>query len=166
MSFSFATLTPRFVLLLIGATSAAILSAALIGQYFFDLYPCHLCILQRWPHGLVALIGVLGFVFAASPKNTARLLAVCALILLIGAGIATYHAGVESGLFQGPDSCTAGTSADTSLEALRKQIEDAALVSCSQAMAYIFGLSMAAWNALISLGLVMGIGWFLKRKKI
>ncbi len=165
MNFRFSQFTPRCLLLLVGVASTGILSGALIGQYFFDLYPCHLCIYQRWPHGLVMAIAFVGFIFSALDKRSRLLLLLCAVILLVGAGIATYHAGVESGIFKGPDGCSASASGTQSLEELRAQIAGAALVSCSQAMAYIFGLSMAAWNAMISLVMVVVILVYMRKKK-
>lgn len=158
-------LTPRQLLLLVAFASAGILGGALIGQYFFDLHPCHLCILQRWPHGLVVALAFAGFAFIKTDKKLRVVLMLCCAILLVGAGIASYHAGVEMGILKGPDGCSADASSEVSLEELRAQISGAALVSCTQAMAYIFGLSMAAWNALISLGIVGFVVFYLWKKK-
>ena len=159
-------LTYRQILLLVGLVSSAVLSGALIGQYFFDLHPCHLCILQRWLYAAVTLLAFAGAFFSSSSDKKLRIiLMICATILLIGAGIASYHAGVEMGILKGPDSCSADPASNLSLEELRAQIAGAALVSCTQAMAYIFGLSMAAWNALISIATIGFIAICLKGKK-
>lgn len=111
--------------------------------------------MQRWPHGLVIALGLLGALFLKQEKKQKFALAACCIILLIGAGIAGYHTGVEMDIFEGPSACSSDGSSHMSLEELRAQIAGAALVSCKQAMAYIFGLSMATWNALISVGLVI-----------
>lgn len=160
---TFNRITAKHLLLLLALASAAILGGALIGQYGFGLHPCHLCILQRWPHAAVITLGVLGALWVKEEGMQRKLLLLCCAILFIGACIAAYHAGVEAGIFKGPDGCSADAGSDMSLEELRAQISGAALVSCSQAMAYIFGLSMAAWNALISLALIITT-YFITRK--
>jgi disulfide bond formation protein DsbB len=163
MKLSLHRLTHRQFLLLTGLASAGMLGGALIGQYFFDLHPCDLCIKQRWPHGLVAALACAGYFVTGSDKSRRLILMLCAALLLVGAGIASYHTGVEMGILKGPDGCTSDTSGNVSLEELRAQIAGAALVSCSQAMAYIFGLSMAAWNALISVGIALLIAWRVRK---
>jgi disulfide bond formation protein DsbB len=40
---------------------------------------------------------------------------------------------------------------------------NAPLVSCAQAMAYIFGLSMAAWNAMLSFAAACGTLWLMRK---
>ena len=178
------TINPKRILLLLTLASTGILGGALIGQYGFDLHPCDLCIYQRWPHVVVIALGLVYCVrhrreimsirhikggiesqpclikndianLENSNKYAVRYLYIMCIALLVGAGIAAYHSGVELGVFEGPDACSAKADEELTLEELRAQIAGAALVSCSQAMAYIFGLSMAAWNALISVGLVI-----------
>ena len=144
----------KHLLLFLSLASAGVLGGALVGQYGFDLYPCDLCIYQRWPHGVVIAVGLLGALGLKDARQQSAALAVCCLSLLVGAGIAGYHSGVEWGWFAGPDACSAEAGDDLTIEELRAQIAGAPLVSCKQAMAYIFGLSMAVWNALISVGLV------------
>ena len=63
--------------------------------------------------------------------------------------IACYHTGVEYGWFKGPDACS-NTGGEMTIEEMRAAIMAAPLVTCDQAMAYIFGLSMAAWNAMMA----------------
>jgi len=140
-------LTLRCLLQLAAAFSVAALLLALVAQYGFDLHPCHLCILQRYPYAAIAVIGL----FAAwwgSPKWQLYALYICAALFFLDAGIAFYHTGVELHWFPGPSGCTNTSTGSESLEELRKQIMEAPLVACDQAMIKIFGLSMAAWNAL------------------
>lgn len=148
-------LTTKHLLLFLALASGGVLGGALVGQYGFDLHPCDLCIYQRWPHGIVIALGLVGGLAIKKQSVQTTLLYLCMIALLIGAGIAFYHSGVELGWFKGPDACSSHTSGSLSLEELRAQIAGAALVSCAQAMAYIFGLSMAAWNVLVSVGLVI-----------
>lgn len=128
--------------------SLLMLSAALIGQYGFGLYPCHLCMYQRYPYAVIAAIGVLARLFVRSARLLTLACWLCVLLFAVDAGIASYHAGVEWGIFPGPSGCSSSGSTAQTLEELRAEIMNAPLVSCAQAMAYVFGLSLAAWNAL------------------
>ena len=137
----------RKLLLYSAGFSVALLAGALIGQYVFGLHPCELCILQRIPYAFIALVGFGGY-FIKSPRVLYFLAVFCALLFLTDAGIAFYHTGVEYGFFPAPNTCSGGSRSGQTLEEMRAAIRGAPLVSCAQAMAYIFGLSMAAWNFL------------------
>jgi len=89
---------------------------------------------------------------------------ICGLLLLVDFGIAFYHTGVEYGWFKAPDGCSSGNTSNMTLEEMRAAIMAAPLVSCSQAMAYIFGFSMAAWNALLAFA--AGLATFFTLRKI
>jgi disulfide bond formation protein DsbB len=69
-----------------------------------------------------------------------------AVAILVSGGIGVYHAGVEAGIFQGFTTCTA--TGAMSLEDLL----NVPLVRCDQVQWSLFGISMAGWNAIISLG--------------
>lgn len=142
------TLTLRSLLLCAGAFSGAMLAGALVAQYGFGLYPCHLCVLQRYPY--VAVIVLVAAVYWLPPKWQWRALLLCGALFLLDAGIAFYHTGVELEWFPGPDACASNSSGEQTLEEMRRSIMEAPLVSCSQAMAYIFGLSLAAWNMIFA----------------
>lgn len=145
--------THRQILLLQAAASAAILSAALIGQYFFALHPCDLCLYQRYPYIMAIIIALIALLIK-KPQLIKYAVYACILLFIVDAGIATYHAGVEAGVFPGPSACSSSGGGEMTIEELRAQILNAPLVSCDQAMVHIFGLSMAAWNALAAVGLI------------
>lgn len=80
-------------------------------------------------------------------------LAFCAVLYLLDAGIAVYHTGVEQGVFEGLDTCSAGElPPNASLEDIRKQLMEAPVVSCKDTMFSFLGISMAGWNTLYALG--------------
>ncbi len=139
----------KTTLLLLCLGSAGALTAAFIAQYGFKLAPCHLCLLQRYPHAGVMLLGAGGARFLCNPRWLRASLGLCIVALLIGGGIATYHAGVEAGVFPGPSGCTSRSTGDESLDDLRRAILDAPLVSCDQPLGEVLGLSLAVWSALI-----------------
>ena len=78
--------------------SLALLLGALAFQYLGGLAPCHLCLLQRWPHAAAIALG------AAAPRlAAARARARSpALVVLVGAGIARLPRRGRAGLVAGP----------------------------------------------------------------
>ena len=128
--------------------SAALLLGAFAFQYLGGLAPCKLCIWQRWPHGLAFGVGLL---LLLVPSRWLALIG--GLIVLTGAGIALYHSGVEQQWWQGPTTCTSQAIGGLSTEDLMNQIMNAPLVRCDEIPWSLFGLSMAAWNGVISLAL-------------
>lgn len=157
-------ISSRRLLLLLACASSAVIAGALFGQYALGWYPCELCIYQRIPHILVIITGFGGALPAIPPPMRRYLISSCLFFLLIGAGIAAYHAGVEADIFQGPDACSGASGKGATIEELRAQIAEAARVSCKQAMAYIFGLSLAVWNMIFSLMLIIATLWLLKKQ--
>jgi disulfide bond formation protein DsbB len=130
------------------AGSLLLLLGALAFQYFGGLAPCHLCILQRWPHGIAVALGLLVLVW---PRRGLALLA--GLVVLVGAGIGLYHVGVENGWWQGPTTCTAPAPGNVAPGELLDQILATPVVLCDQVAWSMLGISMAGWNAILSLGL-------------
>ena len=136
----------NFVLLAAGG-SLALLLGALAFQYIGGLAPCKLCIWQRWPHGLAILAGLLALRLTAAAWLGAGL-------MLVGAGIGVYHAGVEQSWWDGPNTCTSGPITGQSAEDLLNQIMNAPIVRCDEIAWSMAGISMAGWNAILSLALV------------
>jgi disulfide bond formation protein DsbB len=128
--------------------SAALLAAAFAFQYLGGLAPCHLCLLQRWPHAVAVLAGL---ALLAAPRRA--LAGLGALAMLAGAGIALYHVGVEQHWWTGPTTCAAPDIGALSSEELLERILAAPVVRCDEIAWSFLGLSMAAWNGLASLGL-------------
>ncbi len=137
------------VALLVAAGSIGALAVAFGLQYGLGYAPCHLCILERYPYGVAAVAALAG-VALGRPRPG---LALAALALLVGFGIAGFHVGVERGIFALPESCVAGANA-TSLADLRAQLLNAR-PTCDQVRATWLGLSLATWNALFALGLCL-----------
>lgn len=134
--------------------SAAMLGAAHGFEALQHLAPCELCLKQRdayWAAMGIAAVGVaLGFTRIKASRLVCILLAGA---FLWGGGIAAYHAGVEWKFWPGPARCTGG--AQVNAADLTKFLEGAArkVPRCDEAPWVFLGLSMAGWNALISLGL-------------
>ena len=125
---------------------AALLGGALFSQYVGGLYPCEMCYWQRWPHGAAILLAVAAIASPLQAPRTRPLVLLAALAILVSGGIGVFHAGVEAGWWQGITRCT--NTGATSLE----DILNVPLVRCDQVQWSFLGLSLAAWNAIISIG--------------
>ena len=124
-----------------------LLGGALGSQYLGGLAPCEMCYWQRWPHAAAIALAALAFT-APAPAPRARLLTLLAAAAIAASGaIGVYHAGVELGLFEGFTTCTA-SGGPVTLDA----IMNAPLVRCDQVQWSFLGVSMAGWNAILSLG--------------
>jgi disulfide bond formation protein DsbB len=141
-----AALTPRTASLLLALASVAILAAVFAFQYLGGAAPCPLCIWQRYPYVVLIVLGMAGFFWR--PR---LMLGLGVLTLLVSAGLAGYHYGVEQGWFALPAGCAAGGEA-TSIEELRQMLREAP-PACDQVRFTVLGWSLAAWNFLASLGL-------------
>lgn len=76
--------------------SASALGMALMSQYVFGLLPCNLCVIQRYPYGIVIALGIIGFVIANKcRKTTAVIMNLIGLTFIANSVIAFYHSGVE-----------------------------------------------------------------------
>ncbi|MCF6231729.1 MAG: disulfide bond formation protein B [Rhodobacteraceae bacterium] len=130
--------------------SVALLLGAFGFQYIGEMPPCKLCIWQRWPHVAAAVIGVV-----AIWAGTRILPLLGAAAAATTAGIGMYHTGVERDWWEGLSSCSSGPIGGLSGEDLMAQIMAAPLVRCDEVPWEMFTLSMASWNAIASLGLMM-----------
>ncbi|MEO1472565.1 MAG: disulfide bond formation protein B [Pseudomonadota bacterium] len=135
--------------------SLAMLGAAHAFERFAFLAPCPLCLRQREVYWAVIAMVVTGLILAqlrTTPRFLNALNALIGLAFFAGAMVAGYHAGVEWGLLPAPAGCEGGGAVDLLSDDLGLG-ERIATESCKDAPWHFLGLSMAVWNALISLGL-------------
>ena len=143
-------MTRNSLVLIAVAGSAGLLVAALGFQYIGGLFPCKLCLWQRYPHVVAVLVGM------GALAVRSRLLPVLgAIAALTSANIGLYHTGVERGWWEGPTTCTSGAIDGLSTDALLDQIMAAPLVRCDDVAWQFLSLSMASWNAIASLLLAL-----------
>lgn len=138
-------------LLLLG--SGGLLIGALFFQYAMELPPCPLCLWQRYPH--ISVVVLAAGALAAGPGAVRPwLLAAMGIALLGTAAIAFFHAGVEQKWWEGLAMCEgAGPGGPISVDDIVKGLERRPPPRCDQIPWSFAGLSMAAWNGIISLGL-------------
>lgn len=144
-------MTRKTLILLAAGGSAALLLGAFAFQYIGGMAPCTLCIWQRWPHGAAVLIGVLALLIGGRVWGYLGALAAATT-----AGIGIFHTGVERGWWEGLASCSAGSIKGLSMaELLDPTANVAAPVRCDAVPWEMFSLSMASWNAALSIVLVV-----------
>ena len=124
---------------------AGLLGGALLSQYVGGLYPCEMCYWQRWPHAAAILLAIGALLSPLGSARTRPLVLLAALAIAISGAIGVFHAGVELGYWEGITTCT--TSGAVSLE----DILNVPLIRCDQVQWSFLGISMAGWNAIISL---------------
>lgn len=137
----------RFVAIMV---PSALLGGALWSQHFAGLYPCEMCIWQRWPHlgGIIAAL--IAIFLRRNPPMSATFTVLAALAIATSGGIGAFHAGVEYGWWQGFTSCTSSMGASDGQSVL-DSIMSASLVRCDVAPWELFGISLAGYNAIFSI---------------
>lgn len=143
------TRTNLILLAMLG--SAGILAGAFYFQYVVGLLPCQLCLWQRWPHAAAVAIGL-----AALATRWRFWPWLGALAALTTAGIGMFHVGVEQTWWEGLATCTvdamAGVSGD---DLLNMDVAVGGPVRCDVVPWAMWGISMAGWNVIASLGLAL-----------
>ena len=158
---------------LAGAVIAGVGAATILGAYFFQyvmgLPPCPLCLEQRIAYYvsiplaiIVAVVG--GGTATMGPRLLLAVgLGIIALPMLGNAGLGTYHAGVEWKWWPGPQECS-GTVTDLGAGGdLLSSLNNVTVVRGDEAAWRFLGLSLAGYNAIISLGLAAIAAWGAKR---
>ena len=144
--------------MLVSAIAFSIAFATILLAHIFERFgyaPCPLCLQERYAYYFAVPALVAAFFAARTESFTlARiLLALVALGFLINAGVGVYHSGIEWQWWAGPQECS-GTGASVGpAGGLAKQLESFSVVRCDEAAWRFLGLSLAGYNALISLAL-------------
>ncbi len=126
------------------AVPALLLAGAYISEYGFGLFPCEMCWWQRYPHFVAVALAIVSYV--APPKRA--WIALAALAVAVSGAIGVFHAGVEYRWWESPLGCTA--SDPFSLEFVR----------CDEPAWTLMGISLAGFNAMLSIGSAVAI-WLL-----
>ena len=134
-----------------------LIGGALYSQYVGGLFPCEMCMWQRWPHYAAIVVAALSFVVT---PGRAALVWLAALLIAISGGIGAFHAGVEYGWWEGLTRCATNFGSGNALDA----IMNAPLVRCDVAPWHLLGISLAGWNAILSLGGALVIAMLMLRK--
>lgn len=132
--------------------AGAVIVAAFGFQYIGGYAPCPLCLLQRWAYygGIPALFVAMALL-DEKPMVAGLLFLLIAFAFLANAGIGVYHSGVEWKFWPGPETCGTALPLPTSPAELLSDLETQKVIRCDEAAWRLWGISMAGYNAIISL---------------
>jgi disulfide bond formation protein DsbB len=142
--------------------AVATIAGAWFFQFVIGLVPCPMCLQQRYAYYTLIPLSALVALSAGrgSPRGVLLLgLVLLALIAFANAAFGVYHAGVEWKWWQGPTACTGATPTITSAADLLKRLDTEKVVACDEVQFRFLGLSLAGYNALISLLMAAIAAW-------
>jgi disulfide bond formation protein DsbB len=134
----------------------ATILGALGSQVFGGLQPCELCLEQRmaYYYGLPILLVVL-LTWNRLPLAVWYIaMAIVTAIFVWGTYMGAFHAGVEWGFWPGPTACT-GIGGAMNFNDLNNLTP---VIGCDVVQFRFLGISLAGYNALISLAIVALLG--------
>ncbi len=146
--------------------------ATLLGAWYFQFVlgypPCPLCLQQRIPYYIVIPLSLL-LTIAARADAPRRLIAAGLVVILVavlcGSALGAYHAGVEWHFWPGPPDCSGPLADLNSGGSLLDQLNSVHVVRCDEAAWRFLGISLAGYNALISLAMAVIAGYGLLARK-
>ena len=142
----------------------ALLAGAWGSQLIGGLVPCEMCHWQRWPHYAAVVVAALAFVVPGRSSKVTLVAGAAALIAVSGL-IGVFHAGVEYHWWQGITACSTSVSGDgISTDEMLRRILAAPVIRCDAAQWKLFGISLAGYNAIFSLGGALWIASLLRRR--
>jgi disulfide bond formation protein DsbB len=155
------TCKPRAFYKFLIAISVIALLGAFTTEYILKLPPCVLCWYQRYCYFLLIIFSFIGLARASSKW----VLGVVSIILFSACLIAGYHAGVERGLIQASKFCTSQVKItdNLSINEIKDMLYAKPVASCERAAFKIARLSMAEWNLLLNIGLLIILYFTWKR---
>jgi disulfide bond formation protein DsbB len=144
----------------------AIAAATIAGAWYFQLVlglqPCPMCLEQRYAYYLAIPLAALTALAAGQNAPRGLLiggLALLALATLGNAVFGAYHAGVEWKFWPGPADCTGPVGNLGSAGSLLDRLDTVKVVMCDEVQWSFLGISLAGYNALISLLMAAIAGW-------
>lgn len=151
---------PAFLLLITLVVSVLVVGGALASEFWGGLVPCPLCLQQRWAYyAVIPTLGVSLMMVRWRPSVAMGLYMLVVLIFIASGILAFYHAGIEYGFWAGPVACSSGGSVAWNIEDLLRLLDGPTPPSCSENAWWLFGISLAGYNGLVSFSIV-GYGSF------
>jgi disulfide bond formation protein DsbB len=146
------------------AVPAALLAGAYGSEIWGGLYPCEMCWWQRYAHFAALALALVSLALRGAPDRGRSFVWLAALAILTSGGIGAYHAGVEAGIFEGFTTCASTGTAGLSAEDMLKEIMAKPIVRCDEIQFSFLGISMAGWNAILSIAAALLVLWLSLRR--
>ncbi len=144
---------------------AGLLVGAYGSQYLGGLAPCEMCYWQRWAHWAALAFALGAFLLSSLPDRGRSFVWLAGFAILVSGGIGVWHAGIEAGIFAGVTECTA-TATGATADELFASVMSRPMIRCDEVQFQFLGISMAGWNAIISVLGALMVAWLsLKRPR-
>ena len=119
----------------------------------FDIYPCRLCIYQRYVYyGLIiASISMFFYIKKTYNKVLNYLELIVYFLLIVGISIGIFQVLIEKHIIHYESSCSTSMGSIASPEDLLTSINSKDLIACDIPQVEIFNLSLGAWNVIYML---------------
>jgi disulfide bond formation protein DsbB len=134
-------------------------------EIWWEMVPCALCLVERWPYRIVIVLGLLALVV---PRRAAKvLLALAVGMLLADAAIAFVHVGVEFKWWPSPlPECAAPRFSGGSIAERLASMPARPSKPCDEPTFPIPGLpvSLAGFNMLYALAFAAALGMSLRER--
>lgn len=128
------------------------LGIALLGEHVFGIQPCILCLYQRVPYFISAVLAGAAAALPVSFGARRLALALCGIVFTAGAALAFYSVGVEEHWWVGVPGCDGNPTTNFTVDDIRKlSARTSSLRSCDVDVWRLFGFSLAAYNAVSQL---------------
>lgn len=149
----------RIMPLFMAGIAALSLGMALMAQYVYGLQPCILCLIQRYPYGIVIILGLVAFLLSFKCKKAVSyFMFLIFLTFLANSVIAIYHTGVEQHWWKSfLEGCAVPDMAGDMEQVLADIQSRTEAVRCDEIpwSDPILNLSMANYNIVFSFGLAV-----------
>lgn len=145
------------------AISVIALATAYFVEYILHIPPCPLCIYERFPYLYLIKLSLVGILVKKTSKYTLMFISIT---LLVSCLLASYHSGIERGIFGASSFCASllHIPQHLSLAEIKAMIYSQPIVTCDKAAFKIFALSMAEWNLILNFFL-FGLVAYIQIKK-
>jgi len=140
--------------------SVSTLFMAYVAQFGFGLEPCILCLFQRLPYAMVAVLGFFGLM---RPQWLGTILVLAAVLFITGAFIAAYHVGVEQHWWVSATGCSGDASKTFTTQDVMKSMQTRPAKACDAVDWTFLSISMAGWNVFFS-SLFAGASLYARRR--
>ena len=141
--------------------SMLMLLSVYILEYIVGLIPCEMCLWQRWPHIFSSIFCILSIIILSRYSNL--LIFFAGIAYLVSSFIGIWHSGYEIGILPGPNSCV---NNNNSLQMNFDEILNQPVISCQDVLWSFLGISLAGWNAILSILLTILCFLSLINKKV
>ncbi len=149
------------------AAGLTLFGGAFFLEHGMGIEPCILCVYQRIAPALVVALAAIAALPRVPGLWARRLTLAIAGVFLAGAVLAGYHVGVEQHWWAGTPQCGGQTGAAPPLSAslgdLRAALAAPEIVPCDAVPWSLFGISLAGFNLILSLGLAVAAAWAARR---